>query len=256
MARIRTIKPEFFRHYDLWLAERDHELPLRVAFEGLWCVSDRSGRFKWRPQELKIEVLPYDDVDFSRVLDALWSRGFVMKYRVDGRDFGYIPSFSRHQVINNKERASDLPEPNNINMLTRDEREPHATLTRDPDRKAEGKGREGEGRDIPTTSGAVAPAGLELPEPQPSDPPSLKSAIFDHGLKWLVGKTGKKSEKLRPLLGKWCKDHGDTEVMAALVEAQRRDPVEPIGWLEGSLRARAAPKGQPPPKITPLGVGG
>jgi hypothetical protein len=84
MARIRTIKPEFFRHYDLWQAEQEAGLPLRLAFIGLWCVADREGRFHWRPQQLKVEILPYCDIDFSRVLDAWVTRGFVVKYTVDG----------------------------------------------------------------------------------------------------------------------------------------------------------------------------
>jgi hypothetical protein len=70
LARIRTIKPEFFRHADLYEAEKETGLPLRLAFAGLWTAADREGRFKWRPRELKLDCLPHDDVDFSRVLDA------------------------------------------------------------------------------------------------------------------------------------------------------------------------------------------
>lgn len=111
MARIRTIKPEFFKHEDLFDAEKETGLPLRLAFAGLWAVCDREGRFEWRPRAIKTDVLPYDDVDFSRVLDALATRGFVVRYRVDGKDYGYVPGFSRHQVINNRESDSKLPEP-------------------------------------------------------------------------------------------------------------------------------------------------
>ena len=32
MARIRTIKPDFFRHYDLYQAEKETGLPVRLAF--------------------------------------------------------------------------------------------------------------------------------------------------------------------------------------------------------------------------------
>jgi hypothetical protein len=150
MARIRSIKPEFFRHYELWEAERDSGLPLRVAFIGLWCVADRAGRFKWRPAQLKIEALPYDEVDFSRVLDALTTRGFLVKYTVDGVDYGVIPSFAKHQVINNKEKASDLPEVPDINKLsTRASRVDDASITRDERVVSgrEGKGREWKGKE-------------------------------------------------------------------------------------------------------------
>lgn len=111
MARIRTVKPEFFRHRRLYLAEKETGLPLRIAYVGLWTVSDRDGRFRWEPDELKLDCLPYDEIDFSRVLDALATREFIIKYISDDREYGFIPSFSKHQFINNREQLSSLPEP-------------------------------------------------------------------------------------------------------------------------------------------------
>lgn len=112
--RIRTIKPEFFLHIQLFEAESDTKLPLRVAFAGLWCAADREGRFVWEPQRLKVQILPYDEVDFSRVLDALVTRGFILKYASGTREFGVIPSFKRHQIINNRERYSEIPSPSEL----------------------------------------------------------------------------------------------------------------------------------------------
>jgi len=80
MARIRTVKPEFFKHLELFELEEETGLPLRVAFAALWTVADREGRFKWIPRQLKIECLPYDNIDFSRVLHALTTREFIKKY--------------------------------------------------------------------------------------------------------------------------------------------------------------------------------
>ena len=68
--RIRTVKPEFFTHEGLFELEKETGLPIRVAFAGLWCAADREGRFKWEPRRLGVQILPYDQVDFSRVLDA------------------------------------------------------------------------------------------------------------------------------------------------------------------------------------------
>jgi 5-methylcytosine-specific restriction endonuclease McrA len=109
--RIRTIKPEFFTHHELFLAEKEFKLPLRIAFIGLWSAADREGRFKWRPQELGVKILPYDSVNFSRVLNALLTRGFVCKYEFHNKFFGAIPTWHSHQVINNRETRSKLPEP-------------------------------------------------------------------------------------------------------------------------------------------------
>jgi hypothetical protein len=142
--RIRTVKPEFFRHEELFDAEMETGLPLRIAFVGLWCASDREGRFKWRPRTLKSEIMPFDDVDFSRVLHALATRGFIANYTSGTGEFGCIPSFSKHQVINNRERASEIPKPSDFKgsdaCLTREPRVDHAG-------KGEGKGKEGKGKE-------------------------------------------------------------------------------------------------------------
>ena len=145
--RIRTIKPEFFTHEELFDAEQEEGLPLRVAFAGLWCASDREGRFKWEPRRLKTLILPYDEVDFSRVLHALTTRGFVVRYASGTRSFGYIPSFLRHQVINNRESKSELPDPlsclDSDACATRAPRVNHACATPLVQDQGEGKGREG-----------------------------------------------------------------------------------------------------------------
>lgn len=157
MARIRTVKPSLFTHEVLWQAEQDTGLPLRVAFIGLFTASDREGRFKWRPRELKLAVLPYDDVDFARVLDALGTRGFIVKYACHGQEFGCIPTFGRHQVVNNRETASEIPDPYEEASTiidfdasgTRQPRVTHAACAGKSGR--EGKGREGnkkEGKEV------------------------------------------------------------------------------------------------------------
>lgn len=109
MARIRTIKPEFFLHDELFELEKETGLPVRLTFIGLWTQCDREGRFKWRPLRLKAAILPYDEVDMSRVLHALNTRGFLVKYANNTGEYGVIPSFKNHQVINNKESKSELP---------------------------------------------------------------------------------------------------------------------------------------------------
>lgn len=139
MARIRTIKPDFFRHHKLYALENELNLPIRIAFAGLWTACDREGRFKWSVPELKLDCLPFDDLDFSRVLDALTTRGFVKKYTVDGCEYGVVPSFHKHQSINNKERVSDIPEP------VENTAQSNASSTRSTRdlTKTKGKGREG-----------------------------------------------------------------------------------------------------------------
>lgn len=152
-SRIRTIKPEFFRHLELYQLEIVTELPIRVAYAGLWTVVDREGRFRWQPEILKLDVLPFDNLDFSRVLDALLTRGFLVRYEISKKLYGYIPTFKTHQFINNKEMQSKIPPPpDHIDLIDHSTREPRVSHTW-PTRLyvLEGEGlREGEEKHPPT----------------------------------------------------------------------------------------------------------
>lgn len=121
MARIRTIKPDFFRHEGLFEADQQSGLPLRLAFAGLWTAADREGRFKWQPRQLKLDCLPYDDINFGVVLDALVHHGFIVKYSEDSENYGYIPSWNKHQHVNTREAQSSLPSPTDANTFSRTE---------------------------------------------------------------------------------------------------------------------------------------
>lgn len=139
MARIRTIKPEFFRHEALFEAEKACKLPLRLSFAGLFTAADRQGRFRWQPRVLKLDVLPFDEVDFGKVLDALAEKGFIVKYEVDGEFFGHIPSWCKHQHINQREAESVIPAPDSEGARTCTHVQTHG------EGEGKRKGREGEG---------------------------------------------------------------------------------------------------------------
>lgn len=152
MGRIRTVKPELFTHEELFDLELESDLPIRIAFAGLFTCCDKAGRFNWRPRTLKLAVLPHDAVDFSRVLDALATRGFIVKYALNGVEYGFIPTWEKHQVVNNRETDSDLPYPDEslyISMTsTRGARVDDARGTPVKGKGREGKGKEGEGKEI------------------------------------------------------------------------------------------------------------
>lgn len=99
MARIRTVKPEFFRH------EKLQELgPLSMLiFEGLWTQCDKEGRFQWRPRTLKLDILPFINFEMEKELHKLAEHFFIVKYESEGEQFGVIPSFLDHQRISGKE---------------------------------------------------------------------------------------------------------------------------------------------------------
>lgn len=144
MGRIRTVKPEVAKHELLYELERSTGLPVRFAWVMLPSVCDREGRFKWRPRALKADILPYDDCDFADVLGVLVRAEMLVRYQVSGETYGCIPTFQKHQSVNQREAASLLPEPPSTCI-------PMLELG---DAPVEGKGREGKG-DHQGTEGMV-----------------------------------------------------------------------------------------------------
>lgn len=137
MARIRTIKPEFFTSEDIVSLS-----PLaRLLYIALWCESDREGRLLWKPRTFKMRYLPADDCDVEALCSELVAAQLVKLY---GEGFAWIPKFGLHQHLNPREAASTLPEPNA--SRTRQPRVGNASVTvKTRDSDAQG-GREGKGR--------------------------------------------------------------------------------------------------------------
>jgi len=108
--RARNIKPGFFKNEQLIECE-----PItRLLFIGLWCLADRAGRLEDRPRRIKAEIFPYEDCDIESMLQSLTSKGFIIRYSVDGIHYIAIPNFSKHQNPHIKEAQSILPEPPQI----------------------------------------------------------------------------------------------------------------------------------------------
>lgn len=112
MGRIRTIKPEFFRHEGLQdlEAENPGKYPMLV-FAGLWTACDKAGRFEWKPRTLKLDLLPFLPFDMAETLELLEEAGQVKRYTVDGKEYGLIPSFEEHQRIAGKEAQAPAKYP-------------------------------------------------------------------------------------------------------------------------------------------------
>lgn len=112
MARKRLVAPEFSKHAELFDAEEESGMPIRVLFVNLWCVTDRRGVFEWKHRTLKLDVLPYDKIDFEAAMEVLVRHGFIQRYWCKGKRYGFIPSFERWQTFHPNEKASDAPGPN------------------------------------------------------------------------------------------------------------------------------------------------
>jgi hypothetical protein len=116
VAKIRTVKPELFRHEKLFTLEQQKGLPLRLAFIGLFTCCDREGRFRWQPRSLKLDALPYDEINFEKIMNGLWQAGFIQQYIHEGEVYGFIPTWRKHQAINSREPASKLPDPHECSL--------------------------------------------------------------------------------------------------------------------------------------------
>lgn len=105
MARSRNIKPGFFVNADLV------ELPplVRLLFIGLWTLADREGRLEDRPAQIKMQVLPGDDIDTGQALDLLGASTFITRYEVGGKRYIQISNFGKHQNPHVKEPKSVIP---------------------------------------------------------------------------------------------------------------------------------------------------
>jgi hypothetical protein len=105
MARIRTIKPEFFTSSDIVSLT-----PLaRLFYIALWCEADREGRLNWNSKTFKMRYLPADNCNIDVLADELVNAKLIELYDIDGRVYGEILSFKNHQVINNREAESIIP---------------------------------------------------------------------------------------------------------------------------------------------------
>jgi hypothetical protein len=111
MARIRTIKPDFFRHEGLQDLAAQHGAHVMLVFAGLWGHCDRFGRFECKPRHLKLDILPFLDFDMAETIQALESAGFIQTYEVGSKRYGFIPSFAEHQRFGGKEASEPAKHP-------------------------------------------------------------------------------------------------------------------------------------------------
>jgi hypothetical protein len=113
MARIRALKPDFFKDEDL--ATLPYEA--RILYSGLWCYADKAGRLEDRPKYLKAEIFPYDNINIEKFLNLLCQpniqdrpeKVFIRRYTVNERKYIDIPEFLKHQSPHHTEKESVFP---------------------------------------------------------------------------------------------------------------------------------------------------
>lgn len=147
MARIRTIKPEF------WVSEQVVECSTtaRLLFIGLWNFCDDAGRHPLKPRTIKMKVFPADDIDCAPLLAELADNGLIETYDVKGEQYLQVTGWN-HQKI--EKPTVRFPSPSDGRPLD----DPSTTDSTTPRRPVddpsppEGKGREGNRKGSKQTS--------------------------------------------------------------------------------------------------------
>lgn len=105
MARIRTIKPEFYSSPGI-----DETSPwARLLYIAMWNWADDTGRGKAEARELMGFAFPLDEGmtvgEFRRLLGEVRRVFGVNFYKVDGRPYYSIPSWEKHQKIDKRSQS-------------------------------------------------------------------------------------------------------------------------------------------------------
>ena len=170
--RIRTIKPEFWKH------QRMAELPAetRLLAIGLLNYADDEGYFDAHPALIRGELMPYSEktARIPKMLEELSGIGFLsVEEKEDGKLIGHVSNFLEHQRINRPTRSKHSRTPHA--RLTEDSVSIHDALTASS--LPEGKGTGNRERKGVVSADADEPElTLESPEDMPPLPPAGSDA--------------------------------------------------------------------------------
>lgn len=89
MPKIRGVKPDYWTDEDIV----ELSIPARLLFIGLWSYACDNGHLQDKPKQIKMRVLPGDDVNAAELL-----RELADAHRIERSDgWIVIPKFTRHQ---------------------------------------------------------------------------------------------------------------------------------------------------------------
>ena len=119
MARIRSIKPEFFTS----LTIADLELSTRLTFIGLWTYVDDNGVGLADPRLIRAAIWPLEEAPdiLQRTredLQSLHAARLVDLYEASGKALIAVSSWSEHQKVSHP-RKPRFPRPEEVPRLTR-----------------------------------------------------------------------------------------------------------------------------------------
>lgn len=227
MARIRTIKPEFFTDEKVG----ECSASARLLFVATWVFADDHGNLERSARQLKAQAFPYDSIDCEPLIRELIDAGLLVEYESAGKKFLHIKNFRLHQKI-------DKPSKPRVPLYEESETAQRtlAEYSASPRPGRERKGKEGKGKEGSENARA---RGLPEPEPEPEDAPKpapasdpsylRQEAVLAIGLR----EHGVLVTPDHPIVVGWARD-GYTLEQCLQAAAKARETLGP----EANIRAR------------------
>lgn len=214
MARIRTIKPKFWDDIKIGRLSRD----ARLLYIGLWNFSDDIGVVIGDLIWIKSKIFPYDQIQvqqFEKWVNELVINGFICLLSYNEERFIYLPSFTRHQVIN-RPNSDDLNIPKVLidkekDMITQYSANHHGTFT-DQSVLIIGKGKGKEYTPSNPPGDGTGQGSEGEPEPEKVDYTALMDCfnkMFDGKLPKVTTMTDKRKKAVKVRIS----EHGKKSIM-------------------------------------------
>lgn len=150
MARIRTIKPSFWKDQKLARLKRD----IRLMFIGLWNLADDEGIVHADASLIKSELFPFEeDLRVTTVqewIDQLTKARIIIPFVYNDESYYYIRTFTTHQSIN-RPQDSKIPKEFIHGLISEHSVNNHGAFTVG----MEGNGKEGKGGEAPPPDASV-----------------------------------------------------------------------------------------------------
>lgn len=181
MARIRTIKPEFWTDEDM---SEVSEAACLLAI-GLLNYADDEGYFNANPKLIKAAIFPIREQSGSIpvLMRELSSVGYISLFSShDGKIYGLVNNFAKHQVINKAKKSI-------IRDLCTLPYEYGSDTEELPPGK-EGKGKEGKGKTPHTGDEKISPVD-NFPDDSEPDPDANNAVLNDYVAPGGMGAFGK-----------------------------------------------------------------
>ena len=246
MARIRTIKPEF------WTSEQVVECSpsARLLFVGMWNFADDNGIHPASIKRLKMEIFPADDFSFGEIqamVTELKDSGLVNEYEhSDGKSYWIITGW-KHQKIDRP--TYKYPKPSSVKVAdisgicigNTDEHSESATgaLGEHSTSARVRNGMEWNGpvkeRILPSEDKSSSGASYE-----PDEKSENEKWLWSDGLIWLRSTSGDTEKSLRSLIGEWLKFHNAEDIRKAIQTAQVSANGKPLNYIVRILNNKRA----------------